>query len=67
MAHNPTYDHGAALARADRHYNEPARYRARDGAYQFRTLRGTWEAVTADLEATAKGYLDTFWGEALYV
>jgi hypothetical protein len=62
------YIHGANVARVDRKHYEPARYRVQAGVYQFRDIHGAWHPTgSSDLTERARGYLDTYHGETLYV
>ncbi len=64
---NPNYFHGVSVARSDRKYREPARYRVQRGNYQFRDIHGNWfDTLSGDLTDRAMGYLDTYHGETLY-
>ncbi len=70
MNHPPSnYTLGALTAETDRKLRQTIpRYRVQAGEYQFRGLNGAWYPVGSDdLADRARGYLDTYHGESLYV
>lgn len=61
------YEIGALEAKTDRAFHKRARYRSIKGQYYAQSSLGTLTPMQGEQSERARGYLEAYWGESLYV